>query len=87
MTTDNKTLAVDVLAVMNSASLSLFEACRNADARSLDKARAAVAELIQIAMEFSDYVAVDHNDTSLLDREDMWDRLGSAVSRVKGESA
>lgn len=85
MTTDNKTLAVDVLAVMNSASLSLFETCRNADARSLDKARAAVAELIQIAMEFSDYVAVDH--TSLLDREDMWDRLGSAVSRVKGESA
>ncbi|TIE21029.1 hypothetical protein DI041_03850 [Stenotrophomonas maltophilia] len=95
MTTDNKTLAVDVLAVMDSAIetyMSLNREARSEEDHLLDiedaqAARAAVAELIQIAMEFSDYVAVDHNDTSLIDRSDMWDRLGSAVSRVKGESA
>lgn len=48
------TTSVDVLAVMDSASLSLFEACRNADARSLDKARAAVAELIE-ALDIAAY--------------------------------
>lgn len=89
MTTDNKTLAVDVLAVMDELidfeeRHAEYEPRQNHEAR---EARAAVAELIQIAMEFSDYVAVDHNDTSLMDRSDMWDRLGFAVSRVKGESA
>lgn len=94
MTTDNKTLAVDVLAVMADDAQKAKRHRMTVDAEYADDAeeeskvaRAAVAELIQIAMEFSDYVAVDHNDTSLLDRGDMWDRLGSAVSRVKGESA
>jgi len=95
MTTDNKTLAVDVLGVMALDANHAYHWRREgsdtswAEENSIQSevARSAVAELIQIAMEFSDYVAVDHNDTSLLDREDMWDRLGSAVSRVKGESA
>lgn len=89
MTTDNKTLAVDVLAVMDELidfeeRHAEYEPRQNHEAR---EARTAFAELIQIATEFSDYVAVDHNDTSLMDRSDMWDRLGFAVSRVKGESA
>lgn len=87
MTTDNKTLAVDVLEVMEHATCALEIDARRERAREMESARAAVAELIQIATEFSDYVAVEHNDTSLMDRSDMWDRLGFAVSRVKGESA
>ncbi|WP_372483806.1 hypothetical protein AB9H29_12210 [Stenotrophomonas sepilia] len=89
MTTDNKTLPADALAVMDELidfeeRHAEYEPRQNHEAR---EARAAFAELIQIATEFSDYVAVDHNDTSLMDRSDMWDRLGFAVSRVKGESA
>lgn len=91
MTTDNKTLAVDVLAVIDGLSALWRDESKIVgrwdSADELDSIRAAVAELIQIATEFSDYVAVDHNDTSLMDRSDMWDRLGFAVSRVKGESA
>lgn len=87
------TLTVDVLEVLRN-QLTWIGPCRpdgdEIDCERWDRiesAISAVAGLIQIATEFSDYVAADHNDTSLLDREDMWDRLGSAVSRAKGESA
>ncbi len=51
------------------------------------RARAAIAELIEIATEFDGYIAADHGDTSLLDREDMWKRLSNALIRVKGGAA
>ncbi|MBH1476946.1 hypothetical protein I5U59_09505 [Stenotrophomonas maltophilia] len=87
MTTDNKTAPVDVLAVMEEDADRIDAEFGEGTGDKLRNARAVVSELIQIALEFSDYVAIDHNDTSLLDRKDLWDRLGSAVSRVKGEAA
>ncbi|HFJ9697443.1 TPA: hypothetical protein ACGW13_000209 [Stenotrophomonas maltophilia] len=83
MTTDNKTLAVDVLAVMDSASLSLFEVCRNADARSLDKARATVAELIE-ALRACDRRL---HDLGFTVSDDVTAQVIHALARVKGESA
>lgn len=76
---------VDVLAVMNYASEVLDELGFTGRSSALDKARAAVNELIEVASEFDGYVAADNNDTSLGDREDMWDRLSAALARVKGE--
>lgn len=67
--------SVDVLAVMESASLSLFEACRNADARILDKARAEVAELIE---------AVGPALYELRDKSEAKKDLIAALARVKG---
>lgn len=83
MTTDNRTLAVDVLAVMDSASLSLFEVCRNADARSLDKARATVAELIE-ALRACDRRL---HDLGFTVSDDVTAQAIHALARVKGESA
>lgn len=96
MSTDNKTLAFDVLSVMDSASLSLFEVCRNADARSLDKARATVAELIEAAHAMSavlhEYGQYDDGcfyycGLSSPELERPLSVIDSALARVKGESA
>lgn len=48
-------------------------------------ARAAVAELIEVASLFDSYSAADMGDTSILDQEELWDRLAAALRRVKGE--
>lgn len=85
MSTDNKTLAVDVLAVMDSVSLSLFEACRNADARSLDKARAAVAELIDVYEELLNELREISDEAGQEPYNNP--RANAALARVKGESA
>ncbi|MCU1123511.1 hypothetical protein B9Y88_15245 [Stenotrophomonas maltophilia] len=86
MTTDNKTLSVDVLNEMERASERLFDAGLHGDL-SLDVARAAVAELIEVARQFDSYASADFGDTSILDNEELWDRLSAALARVKGESA
>lgn len=79
---------VDVLEVMNGASLSLFEACRNADARALDKASAAVAELIEAVDKL---FGADMERCMEMDgKEDQLEAVQlakSALARVKGESA
>jgi hypothetical protein len=84
---------VDVLVVLDraveSAGLMVKE---SGDLRAvayqddLFKARAAVAELIDVASVFDGYVAEDNNDTSIMDREDLWERLSAALARVRGEA-
>ena len=72
---------VDVLAVMQRS----IDMVARPHEDGFHEARDAVAELIQVASDFNDYLAVDNDDTSLLDRDDMWDRLNAALTRVKGD--
>lgn len=85
MTTDNKTLAVDVLGVMDAAQCALEIDARSEQAEEINEARAAVAELIDVASRFDSYKSSDFVDTSILDNEDLWNRLSAALARVKGE--
>lgn len=87
MTTDNKTLALDVLNEMERASERLFDAGLHRDL-SLDVARDAVAELIeehQLLLE-----AVKHlpaTDGRVIGLIPLIGRSEAALARVKGESA
>jgi len=75
MTTDNKTMAVDVLAVMDGAC----EVLRRKGSRSpeLENARAAVAELIEASSQVHHAIAGNED----------WGRLWSAIARAQGEAA
>lgn len=101
MTTDNKTLAVDVLAVWAEMADSIAnrrdeclgrrqfiqaEIYRGMLAKH-SRSMIAVAELIDVASRFDSYKSSDFGDTSILDNEDLWNRLSAALARVKGESA
>ncbi|SEU13085.1 hypothetical protein [Stenotrophomonas indicatrix] len=79
MTTDNKTLAVDVLNEMERASSRLFDAGLHGDL-SLDEARAAVAELIDEIGGAIDAISDGDAQSALRG-------LNNALARVKGESA
>lgn len=75
MTTDNKTLAVDVLAVLRQI------ADGEGDAQVLAmRAHVAVAELIEAAGAY-------HRARNIQQRVDSSTRLVAALARVKGESA
>ncbi len=80
MTTDNKTLAVDVLAVMSriedKVSCSDFWDVSITD---LLEARAAVAELIEAISQYRLSASTTNRERA--------SRLDAALARVKGESA
>lgn len=79
MTTDNRTMAVDVLNEMERASERLFDAGLHSDL-SLDVAHAAVAELID---EIDGAIeAISDGDSQSALRA-----LTKALARAKGESA
>lgn len=84
MTTDNKTLAVDVLAVMDEVAEVLLDERRGSTAIRLERARAAVAELIEALAEVKQW-----SDVSGIDDEwpDVMERVNAALARVKGEAA
>lgn len=91
MTTDNKTLAVDVLAVLRRHAES-HRASAETDAYSaqeapqLDGAVAAVAELIKtVDLLQRKAIALEHL-TSFVFTSDI-ERVRAALARVKGESA
>ncbi|MBO3002272.1 hypothetical protein J5H43_01930 [Stenotrophomonas maltophilia] len=75
MTTDNKTLAVDVLERMRVATVF-----RN----DLAEARGLVEELICAASDFAD---VEENAYDITQTVAARNRLRAAIARVKGESA
>ncbi|UXB37693.1 hypothetical protein [Stenotrophomonas maltophilia] len=77
MTTDNKTLAVDVLAVMDlAADRATLIPELSAD---LKQARAAVAELIEAISQYRLSASTTNRERAA--------RLDAALARVKGESA
>ncbi|WP_423176285.1 MULTISPECIES: hypothetical protein [unclassified Stenotrophomonas maltophilia group] len=84
MTTDNKTLAVDVLAVIDGLSALWRDESKIVgrwdSADELDSIRAAVAELIEAAGAY-------HKARNIQQRVDSSARLAAALARVKGESA
>lgn len=88
MTTDKTpaTLAVDVLAVMDDTVEVLLDERSGTTARSLEEARAAVAELIEAA-DVLHMLGVSKEEFP--DWPDGWDwvRINAAVARVKGKSA
>lgn len=88
MTTDNKTLAVDVLAVMDHESDRIEERIGYGLADDLRDARAAVAELIEADVAYdkayAGAVADPANEAALDEAEE---RRAAALARVKGESA
>lgn len=75
MTTDNKTLAVDVLERMRVATVF-----RN----DLAEARELVEELISAARDYAD---VEENAYDITQTVAARNRLRAALARVKGESA
>jgi len=84
------TTSVDVLAVMARDATAAWND-RRGDREIQDflgkesnEARAAVAELIEVARQFDSYASADFGDTSILDNEELWDRLSAALARVKG---
>lgn len=84
MTTDNKTLAVDVLAVLRQI------ADGEGDAQVLAmQARAAVAELIEAAESIADHYDMDgYGATAWKSLAlEMADKARTALARVKGEAA
>ncbi|HHA2475407.1 hypothetical protein [Stenotrophomonas maltophilia] len=78
MTTDNKTLAVDVLAVMDHESDRIEERIGYGLADDLRDARAAVAELIEALdlAAYGEYLP-----------ESVEQQIRTSLARVKGESA
>lgn len=88
MTTNNKTLALDVLNEMERASERLFDAGLHRDL-SLDVARDAVAELIEAAESIADHYDMDgYGATAWKSLAlEMADKARTALARVKGESA
>lgn len=89
MTTDNKTLAVDVLAVMEHAACALEIDARREQAGEMASARAAVAELIEAAESIADHYDMDgYGATAWKSLAlEMADKARTAIARVKGESA
>ncbi|EKT4107930.1 hypothetical protein QEG46_003952 [Stenotrophomonas maltophilia] len=83
MTTDNKTLAVDVLAVMEHAACALEIDARREQAGEMASARAAVAELIE-ALRACDRRL---HDLGFTVSDDVTAQVIHALARVKGESA
>ncbi|MFV7455454.1 hypothetical protein ACNPMX_11775 [Stenotrophomonas maltophilia] len=99
MTTDKKTLAVDVLNEMERASERLFDAGLHGDL-SLDVARDAVAELIEAsdralialaqaeeALERRTGFGQSINQLAANGEAEEYADLSVALARVKGESA
>ena len=85
MTTDNKTLAVDVLAVMESV---WHQGLDETNVRDFEKARAAVAELIEADEAYDKaYAAAVGNPADEAGLAEAEDRRAAALGRVKGESA
>lgn len=84
MTTDNKTLAVDVLAVMDGLSALWRDESKIVgrwdSADELDSIRAAVADLIEAVV----YATVNRRGSLPFS---IRVRLDAAIARVKGESA
>lgn len=78
MTTHNKTLAFDVLEVLECAAASLEIDARRDQAVEVNEARAAVAELIE---------AVGLLTGSANPEIAGWSEAVTALARVKGESA
>ncbi|HFF6210388.1 TPA: hypothetical protein ACGCHH_000300 [Stenotrophomonas maltophilia] len=78
MTTDNKTLAVDVLAVMDHESDRIEERIGYGLADDLRDARAAVAELIEALdlAAYGEYLP-----------ESVEQQIRTSLARVRGESA
>ncbi|HGM4888506.1 TPA: hypothetical protein ACKPX2_001513 [Stenotrophomonas maltophilia] len=87
MTTDNKTLAVDVLAVIMESADFMREDGYIHRAIPLEEAHAAVAELIEaanllVAESVHPYDGGEYEDGEWI----ALDRARSALARVKGES-
>ena len=80
MTTDNKTLAVDVLAVMDAATDVFDQENWTLSKIAMEEARAAVAELI-------DEIGGAIEAISDGDAQSALRGLTNALARVKGESA
>ncbi|CRQ56855.1 hypothetical protein [Stenotrophomonas maltophilia] len=76
MTTDNKTLAVDVLAVIMESADFMREDGYTHRAIPLEEAHAALAEMI----ESCDHLKRDATN-------ERWAAFHAALARVKGESA
>ncbi|ENE1253995.1 hypothetical protein ABM187_004236 [Stenotrophomonas maltophilia] len=94
MTTDNKTLAVDVLAVMDHESDRIEERIGYGLADDLRDARAACAELIASGVRVAAAFRALGLDDSLINRsrlarecEEALVAFDTALVRVKGESA
>ncbi len=71
--------SVDVLAAL----LQIADGEGDTDVLAM-RVHAAVAELIEVARQFESYESADFGDTSILDNEELWDRLSAALARVKG---
>lgn len=91
MTTDNKTLAVDVLAVMEDSARTLWikgDWPVDGQAEELGRAIKAVSELIESSTEYvaelEDFLA--ERDSGLIHGEKS-ERFRYALARVKGEIA
>lgn len=76
--------SVDVVSILRDAEEVLRMDHYKAIPDDLQTARAAVAELIEVARQFDSYASADFGDTSILDNEELWDRLSAALARVKG---
>ncbi|MCU1169241.1 hypothetical protein [Stenotrophomonas maltophilia] len=96
MTTDNKTLAVDVLAVMDHESDRIEERIGYGLADDLRDARAAVAELIEVTTELRARLCLHgdwedgcfyYNGYSAPELMAPMADVDAALVRVKGESA
>ncbi len=75
---------VDVLAAIDAAIEGIHG--EGYECRYLQDAYGAVVELIEVANQFDIYKSSDFGDTSILDNEDLWNRLSSALARVRGSS-
>lgn len=88
MTTDKKTLAVDVLAVMDAATDVFDQENWTPSKIAMEEARAAVAELIEAVEKL---FGADMEHCMEMDgKEDQLEAVQfakSALARVKGESA
>ncbi|MGR0016043.1 hypothetical protein [Stenotrophomonas maltophilia] len=78
MTTDNKTLAVDVLAVMDAATDVFDQENWTPSKIAMEESRAAVAELIEAVGLLTDSANPEIAG---------WSEAVTALARVKGESA
>lgn len=96
MTTDNKTLAVDVLAVMSIAQTILANDPTNDPTDRLGSARAAVAELIEYTSLLVAQLVLHgdmddgcfyYNGRSASELQTPMADVSAALARVKGESA
>lgn len=98
MTTDNKTLAVDVLAEMEQAHATLKGLAYASEltgdhiqADAMKEARAAVAELIAADEEYNRareaWLASPALHEEFQATRDAWRRRATSLARVKGESA